>query len=105
MLPVSLEVESLMPSQWADLLIHIAAGAKICRKMFIFTNRASIAEQVSFKAYLPLAPRVRVVFGLGFGLGLGLGLVMVRVSVRVRVRVQLGFVSRCALKLSVNGYN
>ena len=48
MLPVSLEVESLMPSQWADHLIHIAAGAKSCRKMFVLTNRSSIAATQPF---------------------------------------------------------
>ncbi len=45
-LSFSLEVESLVPSQWAD---HIAAGAKSCRKMFVFTNRASIAATQPFK--------------------------------------------------------
>ena len=48
-LSISLEVESLMPSQWADHLIHIAAAAKSCRNMFVLTNRASIAAtQKSF---------------------------------------------------------
>ena len=48
-LSVSLEVESLMPSQWDDHLIHIDTGAKSCRKMFVFTNRASIAATQPFK--------------------------------------------------------
>ena len=30
-------------------LIHIAAGAKSCRKMFVFTNRASSAATQPFK--------------------------------------------------------
>ena len=50
MLSVSLEVESLMPCQWADHLIDIAAGAKSCRKMFVFTIRASIAAAQPFKS-------------------------------------------------------